>query len=166
MVRASSTARNGNQLEQLVLESGLFRFFWALIKLAGDIILKTLYMGVALAIALKGFDMSIPILEYFGIPLDLYEAIAAFITASAVAVLAFGVVRRRSYQGKLPPGSLGVPFVGEIFAKMAPAGMYAFDRAAKRGSIFKANIMGRSAIIMSGPKNLEFILESEKKVSK
>jgi len=60
---------------------------------------------------------------------------------------------------KLPPGSSGLPVVGETVS-------FAFDRnfAAKRyrkyGSIFRTNLVGRPTAVMVGPEAAEFVLSS------
>eukprot|EP00854_Cymbomonas_tetramitiformis_P022984 gene22984-27801_t len=82
----------------------------------------------------------------------------------AVALLAFGIVRRNSSQEKLPPGSMGLPFVGESFAQVTAAETFVVSRAATHGDIFKTNTLGQPTIVMSGPENLDFILDCEKKV--
>lgn len=166
VVRASATASHSDQQEQpcpALSGGGAANFFWKLLKFVGNVVQKTLLAGCVLAFALKGLDMVLPSLERAGVDVELYKALGPLIAAMGVALLAFGIVRRNSSQDKLPPGSLGLPFVGETFAQVTAAESFAVSRAATHGDIFKTNTLGQPTIVMSGPENLKFIVGCEKK---
>ncbi|KAK3264657.1 hypothetical protein CYMTET_26616 [Cymbomonas tetramitiformis] len=165
-VRPSAAASPSDQQEQqcpALSGGGESNFFWNLIKFAGNVVQKTLFVGVALSLALKALDLALPFLERLGVNVELYQALGPFIAVMAVALLAFGIVRRNSSQEKLPPGSMGLPFVGESFAQVTAAETFVVSRAATHGDIFKTNTLGQPTIVMSGPENLDFILDCEKK---
>ncbi|MBW4614583.1 MAG: cytochrome P450 [Desmonostoc vinosum HA7617-LM4] len=60
---------------------------------------------------------------------------------------------------QIPPGSFGIPILGETLA-------FLFDRDfikkryRKYGSIFKTHLIGRPTVVMVGPKAVDFVLSS------
>ena len=59
----------------------------------------------------------------------------------------------------LPPGSLGLPFIGESLNFLFDP-QFADKRQAKYGNIFKTHILGRPTVVMMGPEANSFILSS------
>ena len=59
----------------------------------------------------------------------------------------------------LPPGSFGLPIVGETLSFLNYP-TFADKRQAKYGSIFKTKILGRPTVVMVGPEANRFILSS------
>jgi retinoid hydroxylase len=59
----------------------------------------------------------------------------------------------------LPPGSLGLPFIGETLNFLFDRD-YADKRRAQYGDIFKSNILGRPTVLMMGAEANQFILST------
>lgn len=59
-----------------------------------------------------------------------------------------------------PPGSFGLPVVGETFAFASDPYIFVKKRYQQYGSIFKTNIIGRPTVVMVGPQAVEFFLSS------
>ena len=59
----------------------------------------------------------------------------------------------------LPPGSLGLPFLGESLNFLFDS-QFADKRQAKYGNIFKTHILGRPTVVMMGPEANRFVLSS------
>lgn len=59
----------------------------------------------------------------------------------------------------LPPGSLGLPFLGESLNFLFDS-QFADKRQAKYGNVFKTHILGRPTVVMMGPEANGFILSS------
>ena len=57
-----------------------------------------------------------------------------------------------------PPGSLGLPFVGETPLFVLKEHKFYEERLKKHGPIFKSHIMGNPCIVVTGDKAVEFIL--------
>jgi retinoid hydroxylase len=64
-----------------------------------------------------------------------------------------------STQPPLPPGSLGLPLIGETLSFLIDPN-FARKRQQQYGSVFKSNILGRPAVIFCGPEANEFVLSS------
>lgn len=62
-------------------------------------------------------------------------------------------------QTPLPPGSFGLPFVGETI-KFLRDPNFAAKRQAQYGSIFKSRIIGQPTVFFCGPEANEFLLAS------
>lgn len=60
---------------------------------------------------------------------------------------------------KLPPGSYGLPVLGETLSFLFDIN-FIEKRYKKYGSIFKTNIIGRPTVVMAGPEAVEFVLSS------
>ena len=52
----------------------------------------------------------------------------------------------------LPPGSNGLPLVGETLAFAKNPFQFIDDRLAKHGRIFRSRLLGRNAVVISGPE--------------
>jgi cytochrome P450 len=57
----------------------------------------------------------------------------------------------------LPPGSLGLPFLGETLQLLFDPN-FALKRFQRHGLIFKTRILGRPAVFLAGPEAAEFLL--------
>ncbi|MBD1919933.1 cytochrome P450 [Microcoleus sp. FACHB-831] len=60
---------------------------------------------------------------------------------------------------QLPPGSIGLPVVGETLAFLLDP-QFIQKRYKQYGSIFKTKIIGRPTVFMIGPEAVEFVLSS------
>ncbi|MEM9448751.1 MAG: cytochrome P450 [Cyanobacteria bacterium P01_E01_bin.6] len=59
----------------------------------------------------------------------------------------------------LPPGSVGLPFLGESLNFLLDP-QFADKRQARYGSIFRTHLLGRPTVVMMGPEANRFILSS------
>ncbi|BAY31835.1 cytochrome P450 [Nostoc carneum NIES-2107] len=59
---------------------------------------------------------------------------------------------------QLPPGSFGLPLLGETLEFVADPYKFGNKRYQQYGSIFKTNILGRPTVVMVGPEAIEFVL--------
>jgi cytochrome P450 len=66
-----------------------------------------------------------------------------------------------SVNAPLPPGSLGLPGLGETLAFAANGFAFVDDRVAKYGPIFKTRVLGRDTIVISGPEAARAFLDPE-----
>jgi cytochrome P450 len=57
-----------------------------------------------------------------------------------------------------PPGSLGVPIIGDTLRFLADPLAYMQRRAGEHGLVFKAGIIGKPTVFMLGPEANEFVL--------
>ena len=62
----------------------------------------------------------------------------------------------------LPPGTLGLPFIGETLAFFVDAN-FVRRRHQKYGNIFKTHLFGNTCVFMIGPEAAEFVLSSHAK---
>lgn len=60
---------------------------------------------------------------------------------------------------QLPPGSLGLPVIGETLSFLLDP-QFIEKRYKQYGSIFKSSILGRPTVFMMGPEAVEFVLSS------
>lgn len=60
----------------------------------------------------------------------------------------------------LPPGKMGLPFIGETISFIRDP-HFARKRQAQYGSLFKTNILGRPTAVFCGPEANEFLLSSQ-----
>src|SRR6476620_1386838 len=60
----------------------------------------------------------------------------------------------------LPPGSLGLPVVGESISFLRDP-KFMDKRQKKYGSIFKTHVFGRPTVVMIGPEANRFVLMGE-----
>ena len=63
----------------------------------------------------------------------------------------------------LPPGSFGLPVVGETIAFLTD-GKFAEKREKKYGPVFKTNIFGSPTVVMTGPEANQFLFANEKNI--
>ncbi|MBD2168749.1 cytochrome P450 [Calothrix membranacea FACHB-236] len=61
---------------------------------------------------------------------------------------------------QLPPGSFGLPLLGETLEFVADPYKFGNKRYQQYGSIFKTHIAGRPTVVMMGPEAIEFVLSS------
>lgn len=82
---------------------------------------------------------------------------------SSRAVGAFAVLEDAERSRRLlPPGTLGLPWIGESLAfKRDPAGMLA-ERAQRHGPIFKTRLLGRSIVCVVGPEGFEALTDESR----
>ncbi len=59
-----------------------------------------------------------------------------------------------------PPGSFGLPIIGETFAFVRDSYNFVKTRYHQHGTVFKTNILGRPTVVMVGPEAIEFLLSS------
>ncbi|KAK3422952.1 hypothetical protein EUGRSUZ_G03306 [Eucalyptus grandis] len=76
--------------------------------------------------------------------------------------------RIRSSGGKLPPGSMGFPLIGETIEFFMPSKSvdippFLKKRTKRYGTLFKTNVVGRPAVISADPDFNRFILLEEGK---
>nr|WP_040656231.1 cytochrome P450 [Rubidibacter lacunae] len=62
----------------------------------------------------------------------------------------------------LPPGTLGLPFIGETLAFLRDRN-FARDRAARYGPIFKTHLLGRPTVFVCSEEGCRFVLANESK---
>ncbi|KAK9164954.1 hypothetical protein Scep_000145 [Stephania cephalantha] len=75
----------------------------------------------------------------------------------------------KSNGGKLPPGSMGYPFIGETFdlrrcSDSLDVHSFFKKRTQKYGSIFRTSLAGRQVVVSSDPNFIDFILLQEGKL--
>ncbi|KAJ1268840.1 hypothetical protein BS78_07G164000 [Paspalum vaginatum] len=83
----------------------------------------------------------------------------------SLAVLVLLEASRRSRAGKgdrLPPGSLGLPFVGETLQlySMSPKAFFS-SRLEKYGEVFKTHVLGCPCVILASPEAAKMVLVSQ-----
>ncbi|KAL7118836.1 hypothetical protein ACP275_02G026000 [Erythranthe tilingii] len=76
--------------------------------------------------------------------------------------------RNPKCNGKLPPGSLGFPFIGECFELIFPAHSYDLHpfikkRLQRYGPLFRTNIAGRNVVVSADQEFNNFIFQQEDK---
>lgn len=72
-------------------------------------------------------------------------------------------------KGKLPPGSMGIPLLGETMQFFAPnptcdVSPFVKDRVKRYGSIFKTSIVGRQVVVSADPDMNYFVFQQEGKL--
>ncbi|KAJ1272473.1 hypothetical protein BS78_06G204300 [Paspalum vaginatum] len=103
-------------------------------------------------------------------------AAVAYIALCAAALAAFAALLRWVYRwshpksnGRLPPGSMGVPLLGETMQFFAPnptcdVSPFIKDRVARYGSIFKTSMVGRPVVVSADPDMNYFVFQQEGKL--
>lgn len=76
--------------------------------------------------------------------------------------------RNRSNIGKLPPGSMGLPYIGETIQFFIPSRSrdmppFIKKRVKKYGTLFKTSLAGRPVVVSSDPEFNKFVLLQEGK---
>jgi hypothetical protein len=106
------------------------------------------------------------------------EAMApmAYIAACAAALSAFVALLHWAYRwshprsrGRLPPGSMGIPLLGETMQFFAPnptcdVSPFVKERVRRYGSIFKTSIVGRQVVVSADPDMNYFVFQQEGKL--
>ncbi|OMO86021.1 Cytochrome P450 [Corchorus capsularis] len=77
--------------------------------------------------------------------------------------------RNPKCDGKLPPGSMGLPFVGESFHFFAPytssdVSPFIKTRMERYGSLFRTSLVGRKIVVSTDPDVNRFIFQQEGKL--
>ncbi|OMO97920.1 Cytochrome P450 [Corchorus olitorius] len=77
--------------------------------------------------------------------------------------------RNPKCNGKLPPGSMGLPFVGESFHFFAPytssdVSPFIKTRMERYGSLFRTSLVGRKIVVSTDPDVNRFIFQQEGKL--
>ncbi|GJS14668.1 cytochrome P450 716B1-like protein [Tanacetum coccineum] len=78
----------------------------------------------------------------------------------------FFLFRRKKYSGRLPPGSLGLPLIGQTLdllnaLKADRVDVWFQKRISKHGPIWKANLFGYSTVVIHGTSANKFIYTSD-----
>ena len=60
-----------------------------------------------------------------------------------------------------PPGSLGVPFLGEALAFLKDPFTFTLSRTRKHGSVWKTRILGDTTVFFAGPRAFSFFMNPE-----
>jgi hypothetical protein len=107
------------------------------------------------------------------------EAVAAmaYIALWAAALAVFAALLHWAYRwsnpkkanGKLPPGSLGIPLLGETLQFFAPnpsndLSNFVKERVKRYGRIFKTSIVGRPVVVSADPDMNYFVFQQEGKL--
>ncbi|KAK3746956.1 hypothetical protein RRG08_030366 [Elysia crispata] len=84
----------------------------------------------------------------------------------AVSLLAwyYGASLDKKPKLPLPPGSLGLPIIGETLSLMFQGQRFFEDRRERYGSVYKTHLLGSPIIRVCGPDNVRKILLSENKL--
>ncbi|WVZ92515.1 hypothetical protein U9M48_038572 [Paspalum notatum var. saurae] len=87
-----------------------------------------------------------------------------YIVSLAVLLVLLEASRRRraAKDDKLPPGSLGLPFVGETLQlySMSPKAFFS-SRLEKYGEVFKTQVLGCPCVILASPEAAKMVLVSQ-----
>ncbi|GKV35025.1 hypothetical protein SLEP1_g43345 [Rubroshorea leprosula] len=96
--------------------------------------------------------------------------IGFYIWALVIPVVAFWLCRwwKPASRGLLPPGSMGLPLIGETLQFFVPSKSldippFIKNRIQKYGPVFKTNLVGRPVIVSSDPDFNNFIFQQEGK---
>ncbi|CAI0395955.1 unnamed protein product [Linum tenue] len=100
------------------------------------------------------------------------EVIVSMVLGLVVVAVGQWVYRWRNPKcdkGTLPPGSMGLPFVGETFQFFSPSRsfdvpLFLSSRIQKYGKIFKTSVAGRAVVMSADPDFNHFILQQEGKL--
>ncbi|KAH9330499.1 hypothetical protein KI387_002607, partial [Taxus chinensis] len=102
--------------------------------------------------------------------LEPYHALlsVAFTVISAITLLLF-LHSKHNSSLKLPPGDLGLPFVGETLQFLGALGSstphkFFDDRQKKFGHVFKTSLIGHPTIVFCGPSGNRLLLSNENKL--
>ncbi|XP_067852585.1 cytochrome P450 26B1-like [Heptranchias perlo] len=69
--------------------------------------------------------------------------------------------RDRDWELPLPPGSMGLPFVGETFHWLLQGSDFHASRRQQHGNVFKTHLLGRPVVRVTGAENLRRLLLEE-----
>lgn len=62
----------------------------------------------------------------------------------------------------LPPGRLGLPWIGETLSFLRDSLGFTRERLRAHGPIFKSHLFGRPTVLMGGPEAMRFVFTNEK----
>jgi cytochrome P450 len=62
---------------------------------------------------------------------------------------------------RLPPGKMGLPWIGETLAFAANGFAFVDDRVARFGPVFKTRLLGRDTVVLSGAQGCQTFLDPE-----
>eukprot|EP01018_Ginkgo_biloba_P038914 Gb_18384 [translate_table: standard] len=79
--------------------------------------------------------------------------------------------QRKNGEKPLPPGSMGLPFIGETFEYITPykpstLGTFLHKRISRYGDIFKTHIHGQPTIITASAETNQFVFQNEGRLFK
>src|SRR6266705_1093586 len=63
--------------------------------------------------------------------------------------------------GSLPPGNMGLPFVGETLALLRNPYRFLEDRQRAHGNVFKSRVLGRRVVFLAGTEGAEAFYDGE-----
>jgi len=99
-----------------------------------------------------------------------YIALCAAALATLVALLRWAYRwNHPKSKGRLPPGSMGIPLLGETVQFFAPnptcdVSPFVKERVRRYGSIFKTSIVGRQVVVSADPDMNYFVFQQEGKL--
>ncbi|KAH0451406.1 hypothetical protein IEQ34_018705 [Dendrobium chrysotoxum] len=86
-------------------------------------------------------------------------------TSLALALFSYLVIRKRGKQMRklpLPPGSMGLPYIGETFQLYSQdPNVFFASRLKKYGEIFKTHVLGYPCVMLASPEAARMVLVSE-----
>lgn len=62
----------------------------------------------------------------------------------------------------LPPGTMGLPLIGETLAFAKNGFTFVADRVARHGPIFRTSVLGRKTVVISGPDAVTEFIDEDK----
>nr|AAR21106.1 hydroxylase [Taxus chinensis] len=91
------------------------------------------------------------------------------LTAIAGIIVLLVITSKRRSSLKLPPGKLGLPFIGETleFVKALRSDtlrQFVEEREGKFGRVFKTSLLGKPTVILCGPAGNRLVLSNEEKL--
>ncbi|XP_050230443.1 steroid (22S)-hydroxylase [Mercurialis annua] len=99
------------------------------------------------------------------------ELLLLFLLPSILSLLLYFILLRRKTANKfnLPPGRMGLPFLGETIAYLKPysatsIGEYMERHISRYGKIYKSNLFGGPTVVSADPGLNKFILQNEGKL--
>ncbi|XP_048134908.1 cucurbitadienol 11-hydroxylase-like [Rhodamnia argentea] len=102
--------------------------------------------------------------------IPILEIVMGFVALAVIAVSHWKYKWRiHSSRGRLPPGSMGFPFIGETIEFFIPTKSidippFLKKRTKRYGTLFKTNLVGRPAVVSADPEFNRFILREEGKL--
>ncbi|KAK9080203.1 hypothetical protein SSX86_001878 [Deinandra increscens subsp. villosa] len=85
----------------------------------------------------------------------------AFLFLVALSCYIF-IKRNRNFTGKLPPGSLGWPYIGETLQLYSQdPNLFFLNKQKRYGEIFKTHILGCPSIMLASPEAARFVLVNQ-----
>ncbi|XP_062908837.1 cytochrome P450 26B1-like [Mobula hypostoma] len=98
-------------------------------------------------------------------PVSLFAPVAPVILLVAACIylwqLQWNLRRDRDWKLSLPPGSMGLPFVGETFHWFLQGSKFHASRRKRYGNVFKTHLLGRPVVRVTGAEYLRPLLMEE-----